>query len=107
MNPNLNTSIGARFSSKSQRARVITEDWVNTNAFCPICGNLRLSQFKASRPVADFHCGNCESEFELKSKESANGKLPTKINDGAYDTMISRITSMNNPHLLMLIHGQN
>lgn len=104
MNLYLNTSIASQYRSKSQQARVITEDWVKNNMFCPMCGNMRLSQFTANRPVADFYCEYCVSEYELKSKEIKRGELPQKINDGAYYTMISRITSMNNPHLFILFH---
>lgn len=48
-----------------------------------------LSQFENNRPVADFYCPGCGNEYELKSK---NGILGNKITDGAYDTMIARIT---------------
>ena len=27
------------YSSNAQKIRVITEDWVNNNMFCPYCGN--------------------------------------------------------------------
>jgi type II restriction enzyme len=107
MNLHLNTALANQYRSKSQAARVITEEWVSCNAFCPICGNPEIRQFENNRPVADFYCDNCHSEFELKSKANVKGELPPKIPDGAYDTMVSRITSFNNPHLLVLTHNQS
>ena len=74
------------YSSLAQRIRVMTEHWVNRSAFCPNCGS-GLSQFGNNKPVADFYCGNCSEEYELKSK---NGNVGKKIVDGAYFTMIER-----------------
>lgn len=94
------------YKSKSQRARVITESWVSNNMYCPICGQQSLLQFPANSPVADFFCPNCHSEYELKSQE--NRSLKQKIiPDGCYETMIERITSLNNPNLLVLTHYNN
>ena len=83
-------------------ARRLTENWVERNMFCPVCGNPILSHYENNRPVADFYCGCCHSDFELKSLENSNGVLSKKINDGAYDTMISRIKSYNNPNFFFM-----
>lgn len=61
------------YSSSTQKIRVITENWVNNNMFCPLCNE----------------------EYELKSKSTS---IRNRINDGAYDTMIERIISINNPN---------
>lgn len=82
------------YSNNAQRIIVITEDWVDSNMFCPYCGNKYISHFENNRPVADFFCSSCMEEYELKSK---GGSISNKINDGAYNTMIERITSINNP----------
>lgn len=50
--------------------------------------------------MADFYCPCCGEEFELKSKKSS---ISTKINDGAYSTMIERIESVNNPNFFFCI----
>ena len=52
-----------------------------------------VSHFENNRPVADFFCPSCKEEYELKSKSAS---ISNKINDGAYNTMIERITSINN-----------
>jgi type II restriction enzyme len=102
MDLQLETDIATQYHSNAQRARVITERWMNRSMFCPVCGNAHLTQFEANRPVADFFCDNCKQQFELKSKEGAHpGKI---ITDGAYNTMIDRITSNNNPNLFYLTH---
>lgn len=88
-----------KYHSSTQKARVLTERWVRNNMFCPRCGNPAIQQFQNNKPVADFFCPNCNNEYELKSKQDNLGK---KINDGAYETMISRITSNNNPDFLFM-----
>ena len=99
MELNFDVSIIEKYHSNSQIARLLTENWVKQNMYCPRCGNLHIEQFKNNQPVADFFCPICSSEFELKSK---NGVLGRKINDGAYETMIARITGNNNPDFLFM-----
>lgn len=90
------------YKNHSQIARRLTEDWVERNMFCPICGHSVLNHYQNNKPVADFYCCCCHSDFELKSLKSSNGILSKKINDGAYDTMISRIKSYNNPNFFFM-----
>ena len=91
------------YSSNAQKIRVITEDWVNNNMFCPYCGNKYVSHFENNRPVADFFCPSCKEEYELKSKGAS---ISNKINDGAYNTMIERITSINNPNFFFMHYNK-
>ena len=104
MNLNFNTDLAEGYTSNSQIARVLTENWVKENSYCPNCGQLPLNDFVNNMPVADFYCLGCKEEFELKSK---NGKLSTIINDGAYDSMIKRITSDTNPNFFFLTYDKN
>ena len=78
MNLSFNTKLAEGYSSNSQIAIVLTENWVKENSYCPCCGEIPLNEFKNNRPVADFYCIKCKEEFELKSK---NGKFSTTIND--------------------------
>ena len=89
----------ASYDSGSQSARVITEAWAFANAFCPNCGSERLSKFPNSRPVADFYCGTCDEEFELKSTKA---KIGNKLVDGAYQTMRDRLMSDKCSNLFIL-----
>jgi type II restriction enzyme len=103
MNLLLNTDVSTKYHSNSQKARIITERWFNQNMFCPVCGAEHLVQFTANKPVADFYCDNCKQEYELKSKVA--GSIGKTISDGAYHTMIERITSNNNPNLFYMTHN--
>ncbi len=87
------------YSSSSQSARLWTERWVKDSVYCPNCGNSKISQFPANRPVADFFCPSCSEEYELKSQKSAFG---AKVLDGAFRTMCERLVSSNNPNHLLL-----
>lgn len=55
-------------------------------------------------PVADLQCDSCGEMYELKSK---NGKIGKKIADGAYATMIDRITSTKNPDLFVMEYSDD
>ena len=105
MNLHFNQNIAAGYHSGSQISRVVTEDWVARNMFCPVCGAPVLGHYEANKPVADFFCDDCKSDFELKSKESKKATIGHKIADGAYTTMIERITSLRNPHLFVMTYA--
>lgn len=100
----LNRDLAFGYKSGSQISRVITEDWVVRNMFCPVCGAPVLRQYEANKPVGDFFCDECKSDFELKSKQSKTAVIGHKITDGAYNTMIERITSLRNPHLFIMTY---
>lgn len=95
----LNKNIANRYNSASQRARVLTEDWVQRNIFCPNCGNSAVAHYPNNRPVADFFCPKCNEDYELKSRGGGVGR---KIVDGAYKTMIERLNANNNPNLFIM-----
>ena len=87
------------FSSGSQKARAWTEAWVRAWAYCPHCGNARISSFPNNSPLADFFCGSCSEEFELKSQK---GKFGTRVVDGAFKTKCERLAASNNPNLFLM-----
>ncbi len=92
-------TLGEKYKSKTQKIRVMSENWIVQNMFCPCCGNLHIIKLKNNAPVADIKCDNCKEIFELKSTKTKIGK---KINDGAYSTMMERIVSVTNPGLLVM-----
>lgn len=104
MNLYFDETLGEKYKSKTQKIRVMSENWIGKNLFCPCCGNTHIYKLKNNEPVADMKCENCGEIFELKSKE---GKIGKKINDGAYATMIDRITSVTNPELLVMQYSSN
>ena len=91
--------IAKNYKSASQKARVLTERWVDESIFCPNCGHLGIDKYPNNQPVADFYCSNCREEYELKSKRDGVG---SKIIDGAYRTMLERLQASNNPNFFLL-----
>jgi type II restriction enzyme len=102
MDLHIDYDIAEGYTSNVQKARVITEAWMHKNMYCPVCGRAHLAQFTANKPVADFYCESCKQEFELKSKHGKS--LGPRIADGAYSTMMERVTSNNNPNLFFMSH---
>ncbi|MEA3273617.1 MAG: DpnI domain-containing protein [Patescibacteria group bacterium] len=94
----LNTDLATQYKSQSQKVRVLTENWVKNEIFCPNCGNI-ISKYPNNKPVGDFYCSDCLEDYELKSKKDSIGN---KIVDGAYKTMIERLQSSTNPNFFFL-----
>src|SRR3990167_5498335 len=99
MNLFFDTKLADRYTSFPQKIRVLTEDWVNRQVYCPNCGHLDIDKYGNNMPVADFFCSNCKEDYELKSKKDSVG---TKIVDGAYRTMVERLQSSANPNFFFL-----
>ncbi len=91
--------IAAGYKSTPQKIRVMTEDWLATQAYCPSCGHGGMSQYANNRPVADFFCPECREEYELKGHGQ---RLGSRIVDGSYRTMLERLQSSTNPNLFLL-----
>ena len=83
----------------TQIVRWRTEAWAAENLYCPNCTQDRLTRFPANRPVADLYCNQCEAEFELKAQKRNFG---ASIVNGAYQTLIDRITSHTCPNLVLM-----
>lgn len=103
MNRSLMENLEGRYSNNSQIIRILTENWVQINSYCPNCGENTLNKFPNNQPVADFVCPVCNEEYELKSK---CGNLSKTVPDGAYSTMIERINSKNNPNFFFLTYSK-
>ncbi len=103
MNLHFEEALAVPYHSGAQKIRVMSENWGAENIYCPCCGNPHIQKLNNNKPVADFQCDSCGSIFELKSKKGSMGK---KVTDGAYDTMIERITSTRNPHLLLMTYSE-
>ena len=98
MQLSFNTNLATQYKSQSQKIRVLTEDWVKNEIFCPNCGN-SITEYQANKPVGDFYCEKCSEDYELKSKKNSLGN---KILDGAYRTMLERLQSDTNPNFFFL-----
>ena len=99
MNLNFDITLVEKYKSNPQKIRVMSENWLCNNMFCPCCGNPHLNKMANNQPVADAYCEKCGEFFELKSYA---GATKDKIVNGEYSTMIERIQSNTNPHLFVL-----
>lgn len=104
MDLSFNKVVAKGYKSTPQIIRQLSEAWVTENMYCPRCGYEKLEKFSNNQPVADFFCLLCHNQYEIKSK---NGKIGASINDGAYQSMISRITSNTNPDFLFLSYRRD
>lgn len=87
------------YTSQAQISRVLSEAWFCENGYCLSCDNDTLSQMPANTKAADFACGVCEAQYELKTFRS----MPRRtLVDGAYCALISRIESGWAPTLVLL-----
>jgi type II restriction enzyme len=86
------------YTSASQKIRVLSEDWVLKEIYCPNCGE-SIFEYQNNKPVADFYCSKCSEDFELKSKQ---GKFGKKVSAGAYSKMIERINSSQKPNFFFM-----
>ena len=106
MNLQFNTSLAEGYKSASQIARVLTEDWLAHNMYCPICGELTIRRAEPNAPVKDFVCNNCKSQYELKSKKNDSDRFQSTVADGVYGTMIDRITFLDNPSFFFMHYNR-
>jgi type II restriction enzyme len=90
------------YKSKSQRARVATESWAESNLYCPNCTSRALNPVAAGTPVIDFTCPKCAATYQLKSQSSA---FSARIVDAAYSSMVRAIMEDRTPNLFALHYG--
>lgn len=98
MNLKFDEKLAENYTSISQKMRVLTEDWVLNQIYCPSCGKYVLG-YENNKPVADFYCEKCTEDFELKSKR---GKIGKTVSAGAYSKMIERINSQSKPNFFFM-----
>ncbi len=87
------------YPGPTQKIRVLSEAWAAREVYCVNCHQTTVARFTNNRPAADFHCLGCAEQYELKSQRRAFG---SRIVDGAYGTMVARVTGSTNPNLLLL-----
>jgi type II restriction enzyme len=98
MDLSFDQSLATAYTSESQRVRVMSEAWAAREILCPKC-RISLSPQAANSKAKDFECSQCAGTFEQKSKQ---GQFSSKVVDGAYDTMMARLGSLNSPHFFFL-----
>ena len=86
------------YTSKSQIARIETEEWAINNLFCPLCGN-QLKNSSANTKVYDFICSKCNQEYQLKSLSKKIGK---KLIGSEYYTFLKALENKTVPNFLIM-----
>ena len=103
MNLSANLDLAIGYSSRTQQARRISEDWVSRNGYCLRCDSDRIAPTTANTKSRDFVCEKCRHGYELKSK---CGVFSTRVLDGAYETMLRTIRSGKTPTFLLLEYSK-
>ena len=88
-----------RYKSASQRTRVSSEAWGETNLFCVNCDSPELTRTRTNTPAIDFTCPSCDAFFQLKSQ---GRKLGGSLSDGAYSKMSEAIKADKTPNLFAM-----
>ena len=99
MNLNLDPAVGDNYSSSSQKARVITEDWAAKNLFCVACSSSSISAEPDNTQVKDFTCPECESTYQLKATGRRFGRT---VSNSAYYSKIDAIEAGRVPNYAFL-----
>ncbi len=99
MNLTCDLSLAAKYQSHSQQARVLSEGWFLRNVYCLACDADSVKQTSANTKATDFVCPKCSHRYELKTfQRRPHGSLV----DGAYASMIQRVTAGTAPTLCLL-----
>ncbi len=104
MNLQCQPNLAASYKSRSQIARILTEDWCERELYCAACPSNTLRKAKANAATVDFFCAKCEQPYQLKSRRNA---YTSKITDAAYDPMIRAIRQDRTPNLLFLQYSND
>jgi len=99
MDLSLVAGLASAYTSRSQKARVMTEAWVKENMYCPACSSEELHLAPQGTEVVDFNCPDCEEQYQLKSKSSP---FTDRVTDSAFDPKIRAIRHGIYPSLLLL-----
>jgi len=87
------------YKSRSQIARILSENWFTKYMYCPSCGFSPLARTKANTPMVDFSCVKCTENFQSKSKGSKFGR---KIIDSAYSAMMDALEKKLVPNFFFM-----
>jgi type II restriction enzyme len=97
-----NPDIIKSYKSNSQIARILTENWVSLEMYCPCCLNNIVNKYPNNQNAKDFFCNKCKNEFELKSSKKP---FKNKVIDGEYNTMLTAIKNNQTPNFFILYYS--
>lgn len=99
MNLDLPVALAERYTSKSQIARVVTEEWAAHNLYCVACRSDELRAAPSNTRAFDFRCPECGQLYQLKSRQ---GWSEERVVDAAYEAMVAAIRSDRTPNLVVM-----
>src|SRR6476661_7012653 len=94
---------GDRYESNSQKARVISEAWIEQEAYCPACTSSTLDRLPPGEQVVDFRCPECREAFQAKSSSKP---IHSRVMDAAYEPMINAVRRGAAPNLILLSYSR-
>ena len=100
MDLSFDLQLAKSYTSPTQQIRVLSENWVSRQLYCPCCGCANVTRYDNNSRVADFYCVQCGENYELKSQKK--GRFDRKVVDGAYGAMMARLAGAGVPNLLLL-----
>lgn len=103
MHLQMDLSVAAGYTSRSQAARRITEHWASANLFCLACSSDSLLMQSANTPVTDFACPECDQRYQLKSKNGSFGKTTP---NSAYEPKMRAIAQGRAPNYVFLQYAR-
>ena len=99
MNLQMDPSVAAGYTSRSQIARRVSEDWAARNLFCLACPSASVLSEPPGRPVLDYKCPKCTASYQLKSQQKAFG---SSVANSAYGKKIEAIDQGRAPHYVFM-----
>jgi type II restriction enzyme len=90
-----NKSVLDKYHSKSQIARILTENWFEREMYCPNCLHQELLKNPNNTKVTDFVCDSCDNTFQLKAQSKP---FYSKVVDGAFYPMITSVQQNTTPN---------
>jgi type II restriction enzyme len=99
MNLSMQGGLASAYHSGSQRARVVTEAWGESNLYCPNCSSPKLDRLRNNTKASDYACPSCAFWYQLKGQQS---RLGNRINDGAFEAMKEAIENDATPNFYFM-----
>jgi len=100
----MRSDLGEGYRSAAQKARVITEAWVQDNMYCPACSSDSLEQTRRGLELVDFRCGECDEGFQAKSQSHPFGR---KVLDSAWRPMNAAVSAGRAPGFFFLQYADS
>ena len=91
-------TLAAKYTSRSQMARVSMETWAELNLYCLTCQSDRLKKLPDNTPLADFSCPSCNREYQLKAK---NGRFASTVPGAEYRNMVAAARATEVPEYFL------